>query len=212
VNARRPRRCARNRSACLPPAYPAIGDSPGDPLSTRKHGADGRNRTGDLLITKGTRTPGSDANLRIIACNRMQAAAWGGTQHGTTHPRRTLTRSSDHARRLTLAASGWAGAPALATGVADGLASSSRSGIDPSFSIEAESSVVADAALAGSPSTRAGVVSNWGLGVDCARRAPGPAGTIRSRSDRRNEKRALQGVILGVYGNFPLGADQRATG
>ena len=35
-------------------------------------------------------TPRSDANLRLLACEYMQAAAWSGTQHGTTHPRRTL--------------------------------------------------------------------------------------------------------------------------
>jgi hypothetical protein len=46
----------------------------------------------ELLRGKGTRAPMSDAHVRLLACKQMQAAAWGGTQHGTTHPRRTLVR------------------------------------------------------------------------------------------------------------------------
>ena len=46
---------------------------------------------------------------------------------------------------------------ALAAAMADRAASKLRSSIEPSISIEAEPGVAADAALAGSPSTRGGV-------------------------------------------------------
>ena len=51
-----------------------------------KTGADGRIRTGDLLITKGTPTLRSDASLRLVACEGLHGAARDGTYHGTTHP------------------------------------------------------------------------------------------------------------------------------
>ena len=86
--------------------------------------------------------------------------------HSSTSIAKTRFISSAHASRLTLEASGWAGAPARETGMTDGLAINSHSGIDPSLSIEAESGVVADAALAGSPSIRNGIEADSGLEED----------------------------------------------
>jgi hypothetical protein len=86
--------------------------------------------------------------------------------HSRTSIAKTRFISSAHASRLALAASGRADAPALATKMAGGLASNSRSGIDPSLSIEAESGVAGDASLAGSPSTRDGVEADSRLEED----------------------------------------------
>ena len=51
--------------------------------------------------------------------------------HSSTSIAKTRFISSAHASRLALAASGRGGAPALTTGMADGLATSSLSGVDP---------------------------------------------------------------------------------
>jgi hypothetical protein len=86
--------------------------------------------------------------------------------HSSTSIAKTRFISSGHASRLTLEASGLVAASALATGMADGLASSSHSGTDPSLSIEEESGAAEDAVLAGSPSTRDGVEADSGLEKD----------------------------------------------
>ena len=71
-------------------------------------------------------------------------------------------RESQRASRLTLEASGLVNASAWATGIAGGVASNSRSRIEPRISIEAKSGVAADAAHAGSPSIGAGVAPTAG--------------------------------------------------
>jgi len=90
----------------------------------------------------------------IVARTRIGPRQRG---HSSTSIAKTRFISSAHASRLALAASGWCGELAWVGGIAGGVASNSRSRIEPSISIEAESGVAADAALAGSPSTHDGV-------------------------------------------------------
>ena len=92
----------------------------------------------------------------------------GPRQRGHSRASIAKTRfiSSAHASHLALAASDLGGVSAWVSGMAGGVASSSRSRIEPSSSIEAESGVAKDAAHARSPSIRAGVESDSGFEDD----------------------------------------------
>ncbi len=99
---------------------------------------------------------------------KRSTVAWSGVHEGRYDPGGS---GRELAGRLV---SGRAGAPTLATGMADRLAGSSRSRIGSSLSIEARSGGEADAALTGSPSSRDGV-DEFVRREDDVRRAVAPA-------------------------------------